>query len=437
MQRSMLLAALAAFSTSLVSAQVSIEPGFQGTNVLDLSGDRVYGTLEDGSYVSCDGVLFEHYGPDGTLLATLGSLPGFAFPSFLEVHPSGTFAIIGESSNGDLFKLDILNGGFVTLANLNFNFDLAWDTDPNLAYVSAALGGFGMGNDILRLNLTTGTTTALVHLDGPSGPIAVDGAGDLHYVTQFDGPGWPPPLMAEELIRWDAADLDAAGPGNLLGESDATLEVAGLDGASSLLHDPRSGFLFLAHVNFQGFANEVLQVDPTSGVLDTVASSFTWIQNLELQNANGQATLSAYQPLGSRILVQNTDFGSSLRDRVIVEPLRTLASYTGPASGQSGAATITFTGAEPNGAVSVLLARSKNQLPGELVSHLGWVAPVFTAMRLSDVTRRTHPLVADASGAVSITYQQSAVIEGTLLFQGVVYDTLGNPLGTSDWVVNQ
>ena len=56
MQRSMLLAAAAAFCPSLVSAQVSIEPGFQATNVLDLSGNRVYGTLDDGSYVSFDGL---------------------------------------------------------------------------------------------------------------------------------------------------------------------------------------------------------------------------------------------------------------------------------------------------------------------------------------------------------------------------------------------
>jgi hypothetical protein len=437
MQRFMLLAATAALCPSPVNAQVSIEPGFQGTNVLDLSGDRVYGTLADGSYVSFEGLLFEHYGPDGNLLATLGTLPGSVFPSFLEVHPSGAFAIAGESSNGDLFKVDIVNGGFVTLANLNFNFDLAWDTDPGFAYVSAALGGFGAGNDILRLNLSTGATTALVHLAGPSGPIAVDDEGNLHYVTQFDGPGWPPPLEAEELIRWDDADLDSAGPGNLLDEADAVLEVAGLDGGSSMVYDPRSGFLFLAHVNFQGLAQEVLQIDPSTGVLDTVATSFTWIQNLELQNGNGEATLSAYQPLGSRILVQNTDFGGSLRDRVIVEPLRAVATYSGPISGNSGPATITFSGAEPDGAVSVLLARSTNLLPNELVSHLGWVAPVFTAMELRHIARRTFPLQADASGAVSITFQQPATLEGALLFQGIVYDTVGSPLGTTDWVINQ
>ena len=437
MQRSMLLAAAAAFCPSLVSAQVSIEPGFQATNVLDLSGNRVYGTLDDGSYVSFDGLMFEHYGPDGTLLATLGSLPALVFTSFLEVHPSGTFAIAGESSNGDLFKIDIVNGGFVTLANLNFNFDLAWDTDPALAYVSAAVGGFGTGNDILRLDLATGATTALAHLVGPSGPIAVDGRGNLHYVTQFDGPGWPPPLEAQELLRWDAADLDSAGPGNLLDEGDALLEVSKLDGGSSLIHDRRSGFLFLAHVNFQGFAHEVLQIDPTSGVLDTVASSFTWIQNLELQNSSGQATLSAYQPLGSRILIQNTDFGGNLRDRVIVEPRRALATYSGPASGISGPATITFSGAEPNGGVSVLLARSTNLLPAEVVSHLGWVAPAFTAMELKHIMRRTAPLQADASGTFSITFQQPAAWEGALLFQGIVYDTLGMPLSTTEWVINQ
>jgi len=433
----MLIAAAAALCPSLVSAQVSSEPGFQATHVLDLAGDRVYGTLPDASYISFDGVLFEHYGPDGSLLATLGALPAFAFPSFLDVHPSGAFAIAGESSNGDLFKIDIVNGGYVTLASLTFNFDLAWDTDANLAYVSAALGGFGAGNDLLRLDLTTGATTALAHLIGPSGPIAVDGAGDLHYVTQFDGPGWPPPLEVQELIRFDAADLDAAGPGNLLDESDATLEVGSLDGGSSLLHDPRSGFLFLAHVNFQGLANEILQIDPAAGVLDTVASSFVWIENLELQNGRGEATLSAYQPLGSRILVQNTDFGSSLRERVMIEPLRALASYSGPASGNSGPATITFTGAEPNGAVSVLLARSSSLLPNELVSHLGWVAPAFTAMKLNRIVRRTLPLQADASGTVMITYQQTAALEGALLFQGIVYDAAGNPLSTTEWVINK
>lgn len=411
--------------------QIEPGPGFDVTAALDLAGDRAYGTLGDGSYVSFDGLAFELYDADGSLLKTLGNLPAFVFPSFVAVHPSETFALVGESSNGDLFRVDVVNGGFTTLTSLTFNYDLAWDTQPNLAYVSAALGGFGAGNDVLRLHVDTGQTQPIAHVDGPSGPLAVDGDGNLHYVTLADG--FPPPPNASELVVWTDAQLDA---GPLLSEADASVLLAGLEGSSSLAHDPQSGHLFLTETSIVGGPHRVLQVAPDGELLDEVAFSPTWISNLEIQSGAGPATLAAQQPADARLFVQNTDFAGSLRERAVLEPARALATFSGPPAGQSGQATVTVQGAEPGGFVSVMLARSTEELPDEDVTWVGWNGPLFTAAHLKAYLRRTPPLPVDAAGNANFTYYQSAAHHGQFLWQAILFDGSVRPLGSSTHVIN-
>lgn len=438
MRHTILLAAALTLSGPSV-AQVRPSPGFSGPEALDVGPDVhftgiAYGTLPDGSFVRFDGLDLELRAPDGGFVAHLGSVPGPVFPSFVRVHPSGGFALAGESSNGNVYRVDLPGGGVTLLANVFFNFDLAWDVDPGLAYVSAALDGFGGGNDVLRLDLVSGATTELAHVDGPSGPIAVDANGDLYYVTQYAGFDFPPPLAEQDLIRWTDAQLDGGVP---LTEADATVLARGLDGGSSLSYDAESAYLYLAHVNFAGKPNEVYQLGSDGVLHDAVLTSPTYLSNVEAFGGPGAAILSAHQPADARLWVHNTDFATGRTERALVAPARPVATFDGPPSGQSGPATVTVEGAEPNAFVSVAVWSSQDELDDEQVSDLGWVAPLFTAAPLGQLWRRTQPIRTDGQGRATFTYPQTPSMEGAFLFQTLVYDGGLNPLGSSTHVINE
>jgi len=431
------IVAFAALGARPLAAQVLVQPGFQETEVLDLDGSRAYATFPDGGYLSFDGLAFELYDAAGNWQKTLATLPTSVFPSFVRLDPSGAFALVGENSTGVVYEVDLATDAVAPLVTLDFNYDLAFGPTSDLAYVSASLGGFGTGNDVVRLDPLTGAAEVVAHVDGPSGPLATDGAGNLYYVTQYEGFDWPPPLEHELLLRWDAAELAAAGAGNVLAEADGTVLTRGLDGGSSVAFDAHAARLLLAHVNAQGWENEVLAIGLDGTVLDTLGYAYTWIQNLEPFHGPGEAVLAAHQPANALVYVQNTDFGSQLRDRVRLEPARPLSSFDGPPQGQSGPATVTISGAEPNASVSFLVARSSKLLSSEAVYQLGWGVPVFAAVELKDVQRRTKLVATDASGSATLSFTQTPPLHGALVFQALIYDADGRPLGTSVHVVNQ
>ncbi|MEO2161502.1 MAG: hypothetical protein ABGY29_03155, partial [bacterium] len=340
-------------------AQVDPNPGFAVTAAVPLGGPSAYGSLADGRYVAFDGLTFDLYASDGTWHANLGSISSFMWPSFVEVDPTGTFVIAGESTNGNLFKVQLNGAGVTLLANLVFNYDLTWDVTPGLAYVSAGLGGWGAGNDLIRLDVATGNTTLLAHVQGPSGPIVVNAAGDVSYVTQYEGFDWPPPLGQESLIRWDNAELDT---GVLLSEADADFLWSGLDGGSSMVCDA-GDTLFLAHTNFAGDVNEIYQFSPSGNLLDTVCTALTHVANLELVGS-GPSTFSAQQPLGVSLRAYSTDF-FSFDDCVTIDPARAQLTWKGPPSGGAGRGTFKLTGGDPGGFAVIMVANSSAELPFE------------------------------------------------------------------------
>ena len=416
---------------NLAAAQLSSDPGFAVTGAHPLGGPSAYGSLADGRYVTFDGLSFDLYAGDGTWQSNLGSISSFMWPSFVEVDPTGSYVVAGESTNGNLFKVQLNGAGVTLLAKLVFNFDLAWDVTPGLAYVSAGLGGWGAGNDIVRLDLATGATTIVAHVQGPSGPIAVNSLGDLSYVTQYEGFDWPPPLGQESLIRWDDAELDA---GALLSESDADYLSSGLDGGSSMISDG-ADILFLAHTNFAGDVNEIYQFSPTGDLLDTVATTLTHVANLELIGS-GPSTFSAQQPLGVSLRAYNTDF-FSFDKRVTLDPARAQLTWKGPPSGIAGRGTFKLKGGEPGGFAVIMVAGSSAELPTEDVIEAGWRAPLFMAVKAADILRRTNVMPLDAKGELKLEHLQTPAIEGKILLQPLLFDGAMVPLGSASHAINQ
>ena len=224
--------ALALALVSSAPAQDALAPGFALTGTQPLPAPfAAYHTLSNGNRIAFDGVSIDLYDGANNYLMNLGLLPGFVFASFVEADPSETFALVGESSNGDIFKVFIDGSGMSTLTTLDFNYDAVFDS-PSSALVSASTCGFGCGNDIVRVHTTTGATTPVAEVPGSAGPVAMQSDGSLLYATISDS--FPAPPGSTDIVSWTAAQLRS---GTTLDLGDATLFHGGLDGAASLAVD--------------------------------------------------------------------------------------------------------------------------------------------------------------------------------------------------------
>ena len=419
--RTAVLASLAvlALHATPVLAQDTIGDGFvqsatQPTPVAFSS----YATMSSGERVVFDGVSFDIYDANGGFVLNLGVLPSFVFNSFVAVDPSESFAVIGESSNGDIFRVALDGSGFTTIGNLNFNYDAVFE-GPNSLLVSAATCGLGCGNDIVRFDATSGAATSLANVGGASGPVALASNGDLYYATiDFGAPN------ATNLLRWSAAQLNS---GVLLGESDATLLASGLGGASSMDVDPVYGNIFLAEAIFGGISR-ILEFDAASGNLaDVVVESTQYLGNVELMQDSGIGHFHAYQPAdGVFMHYNNTDI-------VTVRARRPSASLlqVGPV------ATFQVQNAKPNSAMLVLFAKTSDYDPNYITNELNGmdfqfhsVAPVFKL-------RRTPLMIpTDANGTGTFTFFDPGNLAGTLVFQALITDESATFIGGSSGVLN-
>ena len=160
------------------------------------------------------------------------------------MDPTETYAVFGESSTNWVRRIDLSTLVIEDIVQLTFNYSAEFGLAADEIWISAALGGFGAGNDIVRLDLVTGIATEVAHVAGPSGPLAFAPNGDLFYGTQSGA--WPPPPDSQSVIRWDAAELAA---GILLTELDADVVIDQLDGSSGLAYDPVQDALFVVDLS--------------------------------------------------------------------------------------------------------------------------------------------------------------------------------------------
>jgi len=412
-----------------LQAQVLVEPGFELEQVLP-GPDAAYVTLSSGDLFTFDGQDFSLVTSGGQLILALGSLPASVFTGGIAVDPTETFGVVGESSNGDIFRVDLGGGGVTTIGNAFFNYDIAFDIDPDFVFISAALAGFGSGNDLVRLNAWTGASSQVAHVGGASGPLAVDAAGDLIYATQSDA--WPPPFGTTRILRFDRQDILS---GNTLAESDAAVLTDTLNGATSLAIEPVFGHIFLCENNGQAPNNRLLQIDPDSGeVIDVVAEAPTWISNLELAYGAGSGHFRAHQPANARLLLNDTDFGLQTSDRVTISPRRPTSTITGPVGG-AGAFTLTVEGAEPNAAVLVYFGLQSEtrattyDLPN---FDFRW----HTALALGDFRRLPLMTPTDASGTATFQYFDPGTLGGLYTFQAMILEPSAKVIGSAEHVLN-
>lgn len=422
----------AAASLALLAPSVSADnftaQGYQNQAVQPVAGSALaYATLGNGNVVAFDGLNVDLYDPAGAFLQSLASVQNFVFPSFIRPDPSQTFVLIGESTNGDVFRVDLAGGGITPLANLFFNFDAAFEAD-GMALVSAALGGFGAGNDIIRLDPGTGATTTLIHVPGSSGPIAVGPGGHLYYATQSDL--FPAPPASTDVILWTKTQLDGGLP---LTELDAALFSPGFDGGSSLSFDSSSDHLFIAESVFGAPVNMIHDLDQAGLRVDTPVLSRNDIGNIEFSQGPGTATFQAYQPGdGVNLRYNSVDFDEGTSVTVEVAPARpqlsidTLGALT----------TITVNGAKPNGAFNLFWNDVGIYDPNESPLDLGLGFPFHTGMLVNALPRLQYWVPINEDGEGRFSYFDLGPLAGTRVFQTLITDEQLQALGTSTAVFN-
>jgi hypothetical protein len=400
-------------------------PGFT-LAPLAYPGAGLVATLPGGDVLAFDGLALTRHDASGALLQTLATFPGFVFGSFLVVDPSGTFAVLGESLNQEIFKVDLTGGGLTFLATLTFNFDAVF-VDADTLVVSAAPCGFCGKTNLFRLDTDTGALVEFAEVTGPSGPLALDATGNLYYALQSDT--FPAPPGSTDIWRFDAAEIDGA---TYLLDADATVVATGFDAGGDLVCDPATGDLYLAESSFTTGSSLLWRVGTTRATSQLVAESlaFTSIGNLEFHSGVAPAWFAPFQPeFGGTLRYTSTDFGSTFT-RYAANPARPELALTGPGASGPGAFDVEVSGGPALGLALVLYGPQSLLAPVESGLVTGATAPLFS--RLDPFSIVYGPLLAlDGSGAASVGYVNPGTWVGIAGVQAIVVDPLLGVVGTS------
>lgn len=394
-------------------------------------------TLSSGEILVFDGSTFTLHLADGTFVRELSSFSPPVFPGFVRVDPSEGFAVLAESSNGVLIRVGLDSGSETSLVTLPNSYDAVFEDGDHLL-VSAATCGFGCGNEIWRLNLLTRSAALLARVSGPSGPLALDPAGNLYYGTstyQF-----PPPPHPSRVLRWEARLLrgprarSQLGVPLALGESDASVVGDGFDGAAGLAIDPLRGDVFLLENNFATGVNRIVRVLGDADVSPVLVEGrpFFSMGNLELEPGDGRAALLPYQPPSGGILrYTTTDFAlTPTIERFELSTLRPSATLSGPGLLGAGPFDLLLADGPPLGFARVLYCSSSLYHPVESVFHSSGL-PLFLGLDLPTLQGVPGFLVLDASGSVTRTYQNPGGYEGQFAIQLLLFDSDLRIAGTS------
>ena len=431
-------ALLSAALTTSAAAQVSPGEGFSVAGSIDLSSScglfPAVHVFDDGSILIFDGTNTSHRSADGTILRDYGTRPSSVFASFVRVDPSTGLAYVGESSFGTITELDLETGATRVLASIGFNFDLAFDVVPGLAYVTGSPAGFG-ANALFRLDLVTGTVSQVAQLDGFSGPLEVDDQGNV--VVSVDPGTFPIPPDSVKLVRFDSVEVTS---GNLLtDEADGEDFSVAYDGISSTDYDPMTDRYTVVETNTGagGFDSIAWIVDGAGQRVEEIASVPGFAGGAQLVQSGIGTAFAGYQaPYTSFRLSYSQCFGNGDADIFNITPTQARAVFTGPGAGTSGPAFIDVEGGIPNGFASLWVARSVAWESVPLIESVGGLYPVALQASPAAFGRRFSPIQLNSSGAAGLLFNQSPAIEGAFLFQWLIHDPSLQVVSTSTAVVN-
>jgi hypothetical protein len=384
-----------------------------------------YATLATGDRLEFDGVVIRLVADDGTLIQTYETLPFFVFPSFVRLDPTGTYALVGESTRGKIRRVDLAGTGAPVIADLDFAFDAVFE-DAGHVIVSAAPCGFGCGSEFYRLDLASGSLASIGSLTGPSGPLAIAANGDLYYGSIPDA--FPPP--PSPILHWTQAQLANGTP---LTDGNASIFVPGIAPASSMAFDPVYGHLFVAAPVYQG-TSEVFEFDTHGQLVASVAQSLDYLSGVELLPTHGPGSFQAFQPDGVNLKYRGTDYIANTSEIRTLRTRRPFASMSGPGLSGPGAVTFRVRGAYPNASLQILVGLASTYNPNEQTIDTGTYL-LHTGLDMAHVRRLTM-VPTDANGDGTFTFQNPGGLQGTRVFQALVADPNGFFVGSSTAAFN-
>ena len=350
------------------------------------------------------------------------------FPSFVALQPDNSTLLFGESSNGGLWEFVLPAGPATLLATAAFNYDATFDGAGH-AIVSAATCGFGCGNSLLSVDLSTGTTTVLGSVAGPSGPVAMNAAGDLYYGTQ--SPLFPAPAGAFSVQRWSAAQV-AAGS---LSDANAVTLIAGLDGVGDVSIDTRSGDLLVVEGIFGGLSR--VRLHRGDGALKSVLASSTdyldGSRGVGLRTSAGTtAAMQPFAPAGSVYAYAASDFSTGVMRVQTIVPVQPQLSVSGPGASGAGIATLSVAGGIPFATAVLISAPASAWSSTNTITALPWFQ-LHSGLQLNAV-RRSGIVQLDANGNGSLGISNPGPGLPGRVWQALVRTNLDRPVGATTQV---
>lgn len=382
-------------------------------------------TFSNGDVLVFDGQEVRRVASDGTFLSSLGELDEPTFAAFALIAPGEQFAVVAESSTDAVYRVDLAgNEGMQVLTTLHFAFDAVFEDDSSFI-VSAAPCGFSCGNQLIRVDATTGMQTVLAEVDGPSGPVTLDGNGNLYYAT-IDLFG------TTDILRWDAALLTGA---PIVDESDAILFASGFAGASALAYDPVYGWLYLAENNSTTNVHRIRRVVGTvTGSKVLVEGELgSWFAQLEIQNQPDPAVFFEFQPpTGGALRYADTHYANATSERNELVPRRTVLEFTGPGTSGTGTVDVELSNGWPGGFYFLLYGLKSTYSPVEFLFYLPDSLPLFTGLDFGTAGLVAQPFTIDANGADTFSFQNHSGLVNALAVQAIVLAGNGDIISTSD-----
>ncbi len=426
-----LLLAVAA-TTTAISAQ-TLNAGYQSQlqalptsagNVLALAGNQVVWFDGNDLWLTGQGQ------PPRSLLH-------FALPVFgsFTIQVDATTLLFGESSSNNLWLVPQNSPPSSTpLANLVFNYDAVL-LAPGTALVSAKTSGFGTpDNDLIAVDLATGTTQPLALLPGASGPLAIAPNGDLYYATS--SLSFPTPPGQTTVLRFRRPVVDQAlAAHQVLGVAQAEVVITGLDAAADLAFDDDGDLLFT-----DWWSNTVGEVNDATGPAPWrtnltdytgAAVSASAVQFLPATSLPGTShgVFEPFQPTGGTLIVHESAWGTVSQIRnVQASRAHLVGSAANPVATGSFSLDVTHGPRQGLGLVAIGFGPS---LGGPATTLPGFEQPLFWDAALGAAIA-TWFVPFDAAGNATLLLNNPGVTPVlNLLAQAAFLDAAGLTLGTT------
>lgn len=425
--RALLSALQPALLVGLAAAQAPIAPTGFGVRTVFVEashGARVRGVAIDpahGCFVAIGDTLFHR--PDPLQNIPLHTLPNRDDIGAV-VRDARGHVLFTALAAGTIHDHDPGTGITTTLSGVANTFDIA---------------PLGNGDLLLSANPTwpaPGATTGvwlagpartprrLLTLQGPSGPLLLDRAGNL--IVAEIGAQVPPPPGAVRLLRFPAPAVAAAIAGATLTTSSADRVGTGWDGAFDLADDDRGRLYVTDPASAIVHCAAVDQLVPTQGWVDVGAGRAA----LQLQFAPcvGSAFLP-WQPAehASALLVAATDYAGRFEVLRVESARPALTVWPGPTFG-AGTAVFAIEGAPP-GALCFFGGTFAPPVPERIVHHAGPV-PLWLALPDHGAIA-VRAALSDAQGQTSLPLRHPGGFAAAFHLQAVALSPTGDDHGTS------